>query len=123
MRDSSLYFVLVAVGAGILSNSFDIIIMVPEIVFNSWDILDFVQALYQEKEQLQLQLEDQLKQISALRNQLDEMRHRGDYSGGFLDDSQTSSLQRQVDNQREVTEEKDKEVRGQSWVKVKLLYF
>ncbi|XP_052683301.1 A-kinase anchor protein 9-like isoform X11 [Crassostrea angulata] len=68
------------------------------------------EALYQEKEQLQLQLEDQLKQISALRNQLDEMRHRGDYSGGFLDDSQTSSLQRQVDNQREVTEEKDKEI-------------
>lgn len=51
------------------------------------------------------------------------MRHRGDYSGGFLDDSQTSSLQRQVDNQREVTEEKDKEVRGQSLVKVKLVYF
>ncbi|XP_061193837.1 golgin subfamily B member 1-like [Saccostrea echinata] len=68
------------------------------------------EALYQEKEQLQIQLEDQLKQISALRNQLDEMRHRGDYSGSFGDESQTTSLQRQVDNQREVTEEKDKEI-------------
>nr|XP_022305127.1 A-kinase anchor protein 9-like isoform X11 [Crassostrea virginica] len=68
------------------------------------------EALFQEKEQLQLQLEDQLKQMSALRNQLDEMRHRGDYSGGFLDDSQTVSLQRQVDNQREVMEENQKEI-------------
>lgn len=51
--------------------------------------------------------------MSALRNQLDEMRHRGDYSGGFLDDSQTVSLQRQLDNQREVMEENQKEVRGQ----------
>ena len=33
--------------------------------------------------------------------------------GGFLDDSQTVSLQRQVDNQREVMEENQKEVRGQ----------
>ncbi|XP_078321602.1 uncharacterized protein LOC111112099 isoform X12 [Crassostrea virginica] len=68
------------------------------------------EALFQEKEQLQLQLEDQLKQMSALRNQLDEMRHRGDYSGGFLDDSQTVSLQRQLDNQREVMEENQKEI-------------
>ncbi|KAK3108598.1 hypothetical protein FSP39_011672 [Pinctada imbricata] len=68
-------------------------------------LLQEKEQLSQEKEEQQIQLEEQLKQISALRNQLDEMRHRGD----FGDDSQASTLQRQLDRQKETAEEMERE--------------
>ncbi|KAL5007012.1 hypothetical protein ScPMuIL_015818 [Solemya velum] len=60
--------------------------------------------LIQEKEALQEQVDKQHKQISALRNQLDEMRHRG---GEYSEDSQIISLQEKLSETVEALEEKD----------------
>ena len=56
-----------------------------------------------EKHALQVQVNDLLKQISSLRNQLDEMRHKADYS----DPSEST---KRLHAEREKSEEKDKEV-------------
>ncbi|XP_060082601.1 A-kinase anchor protein 9-like [Ylistrum balloti] len=64
------------------------------------------EELLHEKEALQRRVEQLLKQISALENKLDTMRHRGSLD----DDSQTASLQRQLERQTEIVESRDKQV-------------
>ncbi|XP_063421715.1 A-kinase anchor protein 9-like isoform X4 [Mytilus trossulus] len=61
------------------------------------------EELIHEKEALQNQVEDYIKQVSALEIQMDEMRHRGDYGG----DTQNSTLQRQLEREKELLEEKE----------------
>ena len=61
------------------------------------------QDIVREKHALQVQVNDLLKQISGLRNQLDEMRHRADYSD-------PSEATKRLQTEREKSEEKDKEV-------------
>ncbi|XP_052094804.1 A-kinase anchor protein 9-like isoform X6 [Mytilus californianus] len=61
------------------------------------------EELIHEKEELQKQVEDYMKQMSALEIQMDEMRHRGDYGG----DTQNSTLQRQLEREKELLEEKE----------------
>ncbi|XP_071157946.1 A-kinase anchor protein 9-like isoform X3 [Mytilus edulis] len=64
------------------------------------------EELIHEKEALQNQVEDYIKQVSALEIQMDEMRHRGDYGG----DTQNSTLQRQLEREKELLEEKELKV-------------
>ena len=47
-----------------------------------------------------------MKQISALTNQLDEMRQRRDYG----EDTQASTLQRQLEREKELLEQKEQKV-------------
>ena len=63
----------------------------------------WLQELVREKHVLQSQLNEHLVQISALRNQLDEMRHRKDFTD-------TPEAIRRLEMEREKSEDKDKQV-------------
>ena len=70
-----------------------------------FDIM-ILQELLHEKEALRKQLEEQMLQISALKNQLDEKRH----FTGPIEDGEAASLQRQLQRQADMVEERDKQV-------------
>ena len=74
----------------------------PSCFFNTTNFPK-LQELVREKHALQTQVNENLVQISALRNKLDEMRHRKDLSD-------PSDLSRRLDMEREKSEEKDKQV-------------
>ena len=63
------------------------------------------QDLVREKFALQCAMNENLVQMSSLRNQLDEMRHRRGERG-----VEPSTLERQLEAERERCEEKDKQV-------------
>ena len=66
-------------------------------------LISVPQDVVREKHALQVQVNELLKQISGLRNQLDEMRHRTDFSD-------PSEATKRLQAEREKSEEKDKEV-------------
>lgn len=77
-----------------------------QIISTQFCLCLLVQELIHEKEALQKQLQDQMIQISALKNQLDEMRHRGDLGG----ESHTATLQGQLERRSQTLEDKEKQV-------------
>jgi predicted RNase H-like nuclease (RuvC/YqgF family) len=76
-----------------------------------------VQELVHEREALQKRVQEQLLQISALRNQMDEMRHyAGNQSGGNTTTSTTTTtagdLHDQLYEVKEKLEKAEEEVGG-----------
>ena len=68
------------------------------------------QELVHEKEALQKRVQEQLLQISALRNQLDEMRHWTGPTDPNTSAASAADLRDQLDTEREKLEKKEEEV-------------